>query len=267
MTGEKVRLDLLLVEQGCFPSRERARAAVMAGEVRVAGHRVEKPGTRVDRESRVEVVRRAPAYVSRGGLKLEKALGDFALEVEGKTLLDVGASTGGFSDCALKQGAKRVYAVDVGYGQLAWSLRQDPRVVNLERQNIRHLKREDLEGASVDLALVDVSFISLRLVFPVLKELGIPRVLALIKPQFEAGKGQVGRGGVVREPQTHQRVLEEVRGQALSRGYHLHDLTYSPIKGPKGNIEYLAHFVRSAPSKAPPSIEKIIAEAHERLKN
>ncbi len=262
---EKIRLDMLLVDKGLFPSREKARAAIMAGEVLVEGRRVEKAGTRVNREASIDIKSTSPAYVSRGGLKLEKALQDFNLDVEGKTLLDVGASTGGFSDCALKRGAARVFAVDVGYGQLAWSLRQDPRVKNLERLNIRHLTKEALAGAPIDLALVDVSFISLRLVFPVLKNLDVPRVLTLVKPQFEAGKGRVGRGGVVRDPETHRLVLERVFKEALLQGYHLQNLTYSPIKGPKGNIEYLALFGRSAPLKNPPIPEKIIAEAHERL--
>lgn len=266
MSRGRERLDLLLVAKGLFPSREKARAAVMTGEVRVEGHVVLKPGTRVEEGSRLEVVPAAPAFVSRGGFKLEKALREFNMDLTGKTLLDVGASTGGFSDCALKRGAARVYAVDVGYGQLAWSLRQDSRVVNLERRNIRHLTREDLQHARIHLALVDVSFISLRLVFPVLKGLEVPEVLALVKPQFEAGKGQVGRGGVIRDPGIHLSVLEQVKAHAQGEGYSLHNLTYSPIKGPKGNIEFLALFASSASPALPPAPEKIVAEAHESLK-
>jgi 23S rRNA (cytidine1920-2'-O)/16S rRNA (cytidine1409-2'-O)-methyltransferase len=266
MTREMVRLDQLLVSRGLFPSRERAQAAVMAGEVRVGGRPAAKPGTRVDPKSDLEVTGGPPAYVSRGGLKLEKALQEFGVDLAGQTVLDVGASTGGFSDCALKQGAARVYAVDVGYGQLAWSLRQDPRVVSLERLNIRNLKSRDLQEGQPDLAVVDVSFISLLKVFPVLKDLDIPAVIALIKPQFEAGRGQVGRGGVVRDPDIHRRVLEEVAAGARSAGYHLQRLTYSPIKGPRGNIEYLALFHRNPPPQDPPSPDKIILAAHDSLK-
>ncbi len=263
---QKIRLDVLLVEKGHFPSREKARAAVMAGEVLVEGQRALKPGTAVDSASTLEIIRQRPLYVSRGGHKLEKALAEFAIDVSGKTLLDVGASTGGFSDCALKKGARKIFAVDVGYGQLAWSIRQDPRVISLERHNIRNLQPKDLDFTPIDLAMVDVSFISLGLVLPVLKGLGIKTVIALVKPQFEAGKEQVGRGGVVREPRIHLSVLEKVVQKAAREGYSLHNMTYSPIKGPKGNIEYLICISREKPHQEPPPAAKIVAEAHESLK-
>jgi 23S rRNA (cytidine1920-2'-O)/16S rRNA (cytidine1409-2'-O)-methyltransferase len=265
MTEKKTRLDTLLVERGLFPSREKARAAIMAGEVWVKEQRVLKPGVSYPSDSQLEVVKLRPHFVSRGGYKLAKALSEFGLDVQGKTLLDVGASTGGFTDCALKQGAALVFAVDVGYGQLDWSLRQDPRVKSLERFNIRNLKKEDIEDTPVDMATVDVSFISLRLVFPVLKALDIPAVVALVKPQFEAGREQVGRGGVVKDPKIHLSVLEHTVREAAEAGYHLQALTYSPIKGPKGNIEFLAYFLQGPPREGV-ALEKIVGEAHEALK-
>lgn len=264
MTEKKARLDILLVERGLFPSREKARAAIMAGEIWVKGQKVLKPGVLYPYDSQLDVVRQRPHFVSRGGYKLEKALSYFGIDVRGKTLLDVGASTGGFTDCALKKGASLVFAVDVGYGQLDWSLRQEPRVKSLERMNIRHLKQEDLGDTPVDMATVDVSFISLRLVFPVLKAMQIPAVVALIKPQFEAGREQVGRGVII-DPKIHIFVLEKTVREAKEAGYHLQALTYSPIKGPKGNIEFLAYFLQE-PSLEGVNLEKIVREAHEALK-
>lgn len=265
MTEKKARLDILLVERGLFPSREKARAAIMAGEIWVKGQKILKPGAAYPHDSQLDVVRQRPHFVSRGGYKLEKALSYFDIDLRGKTLLDVGASTGGFTDCALKQGASLVFAVDVGYGQLDWSLRQEPRVKSLERMNIRHLKKEDLGDTPVDMATVDVSFISLRLVFPVLKAMDIPAVVTLVKPQFEAGRAQVGRGGVVKDPKIHLSVLEKTVRHAAEAGYHLQALTYSPIKGPKGNIEFLAYFLEGLPGEGI-ILEKIVGEAHEDLK-
>ncbi|MGQ9585418.1 MAG: TlyA family RNA methyltransferase [Anaerolineae bacterium] len=239
---ERSRLDLLLVEQGRAASREQARRLIMAGEVRVEGQVADKPGRLVPRGAQVEVVAR-PRYASRGGLKLEAALERFDVEVQGMVVADFGASTGGFTDCLLRAGAARVYALDVGYGQLAWDLRQDPRVVVMERTNVRHLQSLP---EPMDLVTIDVSFISLRLVLPaarrVLADSG--QVIALIKPQFEVGRGQVGRGGVVRDREVHRQVLLEVLGAAKEMGFVLRGLIPSPIRGPAGNVEFLAHWVR-----------------------
>ncbi len=262
---EKKRLDMLLVDLNYFPSREKAQAAIMAGEIFVDGHPAQKPGTKVSTAAKIEKKSRRPDYVSRGGYKLKKALQVFNIDVQGKTVLDVGASTGGFTDCMLQAGAERVIAVDVGYGQLDWKLRKDPRVINLERTNIRHLSRADLEERSISLAVVDVSFISLKLVLPVLHKLDIFQVVALIKPQFEAGRERVGKGGVVRDEKTHTLVLQQVVEHALKEGYLLDDLSYSPIKGPKGNIEYLASFVRGQENEDSFPIEDLVAQAHKNL--
>ncbi len=233
------RLDLLLVERGLFASRQQAQAAVLAGRVRVAGRLVDKPGARFPETAVLEVIAPECPYVSRGGLKLEEALHGFSLVVAGLVCLDVGASTGGFTDCLLQHGAARVYAVDVGYGQLAWRLRCDPRVVVIERTNARYLGRERVPEP-IDLAVIDVSFISLRLIVPAVRPLLTPagRILALVKPQFEVGKGLVGKGGVVRDPALHERVLEDL--QAVFRGLGLRpsEPLASPIAGPKGNREF-----------------------------
>lgn len=239
----KIRLDQLLVSQGLFPSREKARGAIMAGQVQVGGQRLDKPGHLVDDQANVTVAGGLP-FVSRGGLKLAKALDVFAVDPAGRIALDVGASTGGFTDCLLQRGARQVYAIDVGYGQLAWSLRQDERVTVLERTNVRHLQPAELyaEGAPwADLAVIDTSFISLRLVLPAVMALLAPpqTIVALIKPQFEAGRDDVGKG-VVRDPQVHQRVLQEVLAAADGLGLGLRGLDFSPIRGPEGNIEFLA---------------------------
>ncbi|MDI3327676.1 MAG: TlyA family RNA methyltransferase [Alicyclobacillaceae bacterium] len=241
--GERERVDVLLVERGYFSTRERAKAAVMAGRVFVGGRRVEKAGTRVGRDEAIEVRGQDPPYVSRGGLKLEKALREFGVSVQNRVALDVGASTGGFTDCLLQHGARLVYAVDVGYGQLAWKLRSDSRVVPVERTNARYLRREDLPGPPPDLAVMDVSFISVRLLFPVLRRLLPPGgdLIALIKPQFEAGREAVGRRGVVKDPDVHIRVLEEVGRAAEEAGFAVEGLTFSPIAGGEGNIEFLMH--------------------------
>lgn len=240
--GDKVRLDLLLVERGLAPSREQARRWILAGEVRVEGQVADKPGQLVPREAQVEV-QAAPKYVSRGGLKLETALRRFPVPVQGAVAADFGASTGGFTDCLLQAGAARVYALDVGYGQLAWTLRLDPRVVVMERTNVRYL---EALPEPVDLVTVDVSFISLRLVLPaayrVLKPVG--HVIALVKPQFEAGPRQVGKGGVVRDRHVHRQVLWEVLQEAQEAGFVPLGLIPSPLRGPAGNVEFLAHLAK-----------------------
>lgn len=246
MAEGKERLDTLLVERGFFDSREKAKKHIMAGLVFVDNVRVDKAGEKVRRECKIEVKGVAIPYVSRGGLKLEKAIKEFEIDLKNKICIDVGASTGGFTDCMLKNGAIKVFAIDVGYGQLAWELRKDPRVVSMERTNIRFVKQEDI-GEQVDFVSIDVAFISLRLVLPVVKELLKPagEVIALIKPQFEAGRDKVGKKGVVREPEIHREVIENVLNFALCIGFSLKGLTFSPIKGPEGNIEYLAYLKNS----------------------
>jgi len=235
----KIRLDVLLVERGFFESRERAKAVVMSGNVYIGGNKAEKPGMQVDPDTDVEV-RGSPDYVSRGGYKLKKALEFFDVSPEGKVCIDCGASTGGFTDCLLKNGARLVYAVDVGYGQLAWSIRSDPRVVTMERTNIRHVTTEMFEHKP-QLAVIDVSFISLELVLPTVQKLLTEdgEVICLIKPQFEAGKGKVGKKGVVRDPDTHMSVLDSFVKYSAGSGFFVKGLTFSPVKGPEGNIEYL----------------------------
>jgi 23S rRNA (cytidine1920-2'-O)/16S rRNA (cytidine1409-2'-O)-methyltransferase len=233
------RLDLIMLAQGLTPSRERARALIMAGSVAVDGRIVDKPGAAVRTDSRIEIRGEHLAYASRGGLKLAGALAAFALEVSGWVCMDVGASTGGFTDCLLQHEAARVYAVDVGYGQLAWSLRQDPRVVVIERTNIRHMPFEKVpEG--VDLAVIDVSFISLKIVVPSVLRFLKPggRILPLIKPQFEVGKGQVGKGGIVRDAEQHSRVIAELGLFFRNLGMQCSEAVPSPIEGPKGNKEF-----------------------------
>jgi len=234
---EKNRLDMLLVEQGLAPSREKARGMILAGQVRVNGRVLDKPGTSVAVDSIIELAGKTCPYVSRGGLKIEKAGEIFGVDFKGRVVLDVGASTGGYTDYALQKGAARVYAVDVGYGQLDWKLRNDPRVVNLERTNIRYLERLD---EPVDIVSIDVSFISTSKVFPairpMLKDNGL--VISLIKPQFEAGRNQVGKKGVVRDPRVHREVLANCIESAKNAGLYCRDLCFSPITGPQGNIEY-----------------------------
>lgn len=238
----KKRIDVLLVDMGFFPSREQARRTIMAGNVFVDNQRVDKPGTMIKDDSEILVKGKPLAYVSRGGLKLEKAMKNFDLSLEGKVCMDIGASTGGFTDCMLQNGAVKVYSVDVGYGQLAWKLRQDERVVCMERQNIRFLEVDALDERP-DFASIDVSFISLKLVLPKAWELlnDGGRLVALIKPQFEAGREKVGKKGVVREKSTHIEVIEMVSRLAIKEGFKILDLDFSPIKGPEGNIEYLIY--------------------------
>lgn len=244
MTTSKERLDILLLEQGYFESREKAKAAIMAGLVLVGSEKVDKAGTKVPRDAAITVKGAAHPYVSRGGLKLEKAIRRFGLDLTGAVVLDIGASTGGFTDCALQHGAAFVYALDVGYNQLDWSLRQDERVRVMERTNFRHVEPGSLDGPTPDWATIDVSFISLKLILPNLVPLLAPGggVVALIKPQFEAGREQVGKSGVVRDPAVHEAVVREVLAFAAGCGFELQDLTYSPITGGEGNIEFLGYW-------------------------
>ena len=236
----KERLDVLLVNKGFAASREKAKAMIMAGNVFVAGQREDKAGTMVQEDAAIEIKGSTLAYVSRGGLKLEKAMKHFDLTLEGKVCMDVGASTGGFTDCMLQNGAVKVFSVDVGYGQLAWSLRQDPRVVCMEKTNIRYVTPEQI-GEFIDFVSIDVSFISLTKVLGPVKELMKEggQIVCLIKPQFEAGREKVGKKGVVREPETHLEVIEKVIAFSRELGFSVLNLEYSPIKGPEGNIEYL----------------------------
>ena len=236
----KVRLDALLVERGLAGSRERAKRMIMAGEVLVDEQKIEKAGTMVKAEAKVRLLGHDLPYVSRGGLKLEKAIQVFGVQLQGKTAADIGASTGGFTDCMLQNGAAKVYAIDVGYGQLAWKLRTDARVVNMERTNIRYVTSEDI-GQPLDFASIDVAFISLDKVLPVAWQLlsMTGEVLALIKPQFEAGREHVGKKGVVRDSAVHEAVIHKVVSLARTLGFITRALTFSPVKGPEGNIEYL----------------------------
>ncbi|BCG60080.1 TlyA family RNA methyltransferase [Paenibacillus sp. URB8-2] len=240
----KERIDVLLVEQGFYESREKAKAAIMAGLVLADEERIEKAGMKVPRSAVLKVKGAVHPYVSRGGLKLEKALRRFGIDVGGRTMLDIGASTGGFTDCALQNGATYVYAIDVGYNQLDWSLREDKRVCVMERTNFRYMTPPDLKGSVPDFASIDVSFISLKIILPPLKALlGKPAdVVALIKPQFEAGREKVGKSGVVRDPAVHREVLVNVLTMARELGFILEGLTFSPITGGEGNIEFLAHW-------------------------
>ena len=242
----KERLDVLLVKRNLVESREKAKAIIMSGNVFVEGQREDKAGTTFSDEVQIEIKGHVLPYVSRGGLKLEKAMTHFGISLEGKICMDIGASTGGFTDCMLQNGARKVFAIDVGRGQLAWKLRQDPRVVCMEKTNIRYVTPEDL-GEKIDFSSIDVSFISLtKVLLPIrnyLKEDG--QIVALIKPQFEAGREKVGKKGVVREKSTHYEVIELVISYAVSIGFKVLNLDFSPIKGPEGNIEYLVHLQKS----------------------
>lgn len=264
--AEKERLDVLLVEKGFETSRERAKAVIMSGIVYVNNQKVDKAGFFCGPEDVIEVRGAALQYVSRGGLKIEKALDFFGYDPAGQSAIDVGASTGGFTDCLLRRGAAKVFAVDVGYGQLAWSVRTDPRVVVMERTNIRKVTLADI-GEPLDLAVCDVSFISLRLVLPVVHALLKPdgQMLTLIKPQFEAGREKVGKKGVVREKSTHIEVLEATLDYARQAGFGVKNITYSPITGPEGNIEFLAHLTM-APADGAIDIAAVVEEAHRAMK-
>ena len=263
----KERLDVLLVSLGLAESRAKAQATIMAGEVYVNGQKADKSGMEVDITSNIEVRGSACPYVSRGGLKLEKALRNFGVDPTGYVCSDSGASTGGFTDCLLQQGASKVFAIDVGYGQLAWKIRNDPRVVVMERTNIRYVTPEDL-GEMLDLSVIDVSFISLGLVLPVVKTLLKPtgQVLCLIKPQFEAGKDKVGKKGVVRDPAVHEEVLQNFISLAKSLDFTIRNLTFSHVKGPEGNIEFLAHLSMQPGEDSYLAPGDLVAQAHAALK-
>jgi len=263
----KERLDVYLVNNGFFSSREKARAAVMAGLVFVDGVKVDKPGHPVKAESHVQVQGNPLPYVSRGGLKLEKAIKVFGIDLKDRVVIDIGASTGGFTDCALQNGARLVYAVDVGYGQLAWKLRSDPRVVSLERTNIRYLEPGALTEVP-SFATIDVSFISLSLVLPRVDLLTRPEAagIALIKPQFEAGKEKVGKKGVVRDPEVHVDVINKILTVVDSLGWQVGGLDFSPIRGPEGNIEYLLYFLKGhGTAGVVPEVSEVVEKAHSTL--
>ncbi|WP_461213196.1 TlyA family RNA methyltransferase [Lacticaseibacillus sp. GG6-2] len=268
----KERVDVLLVEQGLFLSREQAKRAVMAGEVYDQNNeRLDKPGVKIADDSVLHVKGKKMPYVSRGGLKLAKALDVFGIDLAGKTVLDIGASTGGFTDVALQAGAKMSYALDVGYNQLAWKLREDPRVDVMERVNFRYSKPEDFTKGPVEFAMTDVSFISLKLILPPLKAILIPEghAVALIKPQFEAGPANVGKKGIVRDPAVHKAVLTMIVEFALAHGYNVLGLDFSPIKGGEGNIEFLIHLQNGGETgiKAPNvDVDTTLAAAYAELK-
>lgn len=266
--SEKKRLDVLLVERGLCESREKAKALIMSGNVFIANERCDKAGMSVADDCEIEV-KAGLKYVSRGGLKLEKAIALYGLDLSGRTCMDIGASTGGFTDCMLKNGAARVFAVDVGYGQLAWSLRTDERVINMERTNIRYVTQERI-GVSLDFASIDVSFISLTLVLPVLYNLlrEDGEALCLVKPQFEAGKEKVGKKGVVRELSTHIEVCEKIYNFLKEQGFCLKGATFSPIKGPEGNIEYLYYIKKNEKEETLSFdiVKAMVEQSHESLK-
>ena len=267
--SNKERLDILLVERNLFESRERAKRIIMTGKVLVDDKKIDKAGTLVNRDCEIRLLGEDIPFVSRGGLKLNKAIDEFNIDLSGKMAADIGASTGGFTDCMLQHGAAKVYAIDVGYGQLAWKLRQDSRVVNMERTNIRNVTRDMIDD-DLDFASIDVAFISLDKVLPVafdlLSEAG--EVVALIKPQFEAGREHVGKKGVVKDKNIHISVIERVLSVAEGIGFKVQALSFSPIKGPEGNIEYLMHLCKN---KDVPIVDfsdiimEIVNEAHKEL--
>ena len=262
----KKRLDMLLVERLYADTRSKAQAIIMSGNVYVNGQKADKAGTSFEETVDIEVRGAVCPYVSRGGLKLEKALRDFGVDVNGFVCSDSGASTGGFTDCLLQQGAKKVFAIDVGYGQLDWKIRSDERVVVMERTNIRYVTPEDL-GEPLDLSVIDVSFIGLEIVLPTIKTLLKPtgQVLCLIKPQFEAGKENVGKKGVVRDPKIHQMVLDNFVSLVDGLGFKILGLTFSPVKGPEGNIEFLGHLSLDEVEGIRPDTAQVVADAHKTL--
>lgn len=266
----KKRLDELLVERDLVDSTDMAKRLIMAGLVYSEHERLDKPGVKVEKDMPIRIKQKNKSYVSRGGLKLEKAIQQFNLDLQDKTILDIGSSTGGFTDCALQHGARLSYAIDVGYNQLDWKLRNDKRVVVMERTNFRYVTKDMLE-AIPEFASIDVSFISLRLILPVLKHLLSESndVVALIKPQFEAQKEQVGEGGIIRDKEVHVEVLEQVTRFAEEENFILHGITYSPITGTQGNVEFLAHFKHLPELKEKPytlSLEEVVDKAHKHLK-
>ena len=259
----KKRIDVLIAEKGLAQSREKAKTLIIAGQVKADGRAVKSPSEQFEEDVKLEVEGHACPYVSRGGLKLEKAVKEFGLILEGSVCMDIGASTGGFTDCMLQNGAQFVYAVDVGYGQFDWRLRNDKRIKLMERTNARYLEKQD---RPVDFVSVDVSFISLKLIFPaIMRIIGEnARIVTLIKPQFEAGREFVGKKGVVRDAKVHEAVIRQTVENALSCGFLLHGLTYSPVKGPNGNIEYLALF-SIEPREYPLDTEQVVEDAHGKL--
>lgn len=262
----KERLDVVLVNRGFAPSREKAKTMIMEGNVFVENNREDKAGTMINPDANIEIHGNTLKYVSRGGLKLEKAMNEFDLKLDGFVCMDIGASTGGFTDCMLQNGAAKVYSVDVGYGQFAWSLRNDERVVCMEKTNIRHVTPEDI-GELLDFASCDVSFISLTKVlgpaYALLKDNG--QMVCLIKPQFEAGREKVGKKGVVRDPQVHIEVIEKCLAFARETGFAISNLSFSPIKGPEGNIEYLMHIIKGGDEDASVDVNAIVEAAHNGL--
>ena len=267
--AEKLRLDTAVFEAGYAESREKAKALIMAGLVYVNNQKSDKPGTTVKPDDVIEFRGAAPKYVSRGGLKLEKAVENFDFSLEGSYCADIDASTGGFTDCMLQNGAVKVYAIDVGYGQLAWKLRTDERVVNLERTNFRYVTENEIPDM-LDFCSVDVSFISLGLIIPVMKTImkENAQAVCLIKPQFEAGREKVGKKGVVRDPAVHLEVINKVIGIALDNGFKVENLDYTPIKGPEGNIEYLVHLINTNSAEVSEKVNEqaVVDAAHNSLK-
>ncbi|ALC81567.1 MULTISPECIES: TlyA family RNA methyltransferase [Bacillus] len=273
MTGKKERLDVLLVERGLIETREKAKRAIMAGVVFSNETRLDKPGEKIDRSSPLTIKGNPLKYVSRGGLKLEKALSLFQVNVKDKIIIDIGSSTGGFTDCALQNGAKLSYAVDVGYNQLAWKLRQDERVVVMERTNFRYSTPEEFHSGMPEFATIDVSFISLKLILPVLKKILTENsdCIALIKPQFEAGRELVGKKGIVRDPEVHASVIKEISAFSSNEGYQCKGISFSPITGGDGNIEFLLHLSWEGPESggvdlSDEMISTVVKEAHMSLK-
>lgn len=261
----KNRLDIVLTERNLFQSREKAKASIMAGLVYVDGQIADKPGMPVSDDAEITIKETLCPYVSRGGLKLEKALSIFDFSLKDAVAADIGASTGGFTDCMLQNGAVKVYAIDVGYGQLDWKLRNDNRVVNMEKVNVRYLDVDSV-GRDLDFISIDVSFISLKLVFPVAAQLlsASGSLVCLVKPQFEAGRSQVGKKGIVRDPAVHREVIENVISYGVQNGLYSHGLTFSPVTGTKGNIEYLL-YMKKTPFEGFLDIDKIVDSSHEEL--
>jgi 23S rRNA (cytidine1920-2'-O)/16S rRNA (cytidine1409-2'-O)-methyltransferase len=270
---KKERVDVLLVERGLIETREKAKRTVMAGLVYANEVRLDKPGEKIERDTPLTIKGAVMPYVSRGGFKLEKAIKEFNIHVADKIMIDIGSSTGGFTDCALQNGAKMSYALDVGYNQLAWKLRQDERVEVMERTNFRYVTPSDLSRGLPEFASIDVSFISLRLILPVLKKLLVPHsdVVALVKPQFEAGREQVGKKGIVRDSKVHEEVLQGMVDFSLRQGYDVYNMSYSPITGGDGNIEFLLHLRwkgerELGKNQAPLTVREVVEEAHKTLK-
>ena len=259
----KKRLDILVYEKGFTDSREKAKAIIMSGQVYVDNQKADKCGTSYDENVKIEVRGNTQKYVSRGGLKLEKAIDNFDFDLKDKITMDIGASTGGFTDCMLQNGAEKVYAVDVGYGQLAWSLRSDPRVVCMERTNVRYLTAEQIPEP-LDFGTVDVSFISLKLILPALRGILKPdgQVVCLVKPQFEAGREKVGKKGVVRDPAVHLEVLRQFLKNAHEADFSVKEMTFSPVRGPEGNIEYLGHLCVGAGEPWNGDLSALVEESH-----